>query len=197
MCYSSMSKNAFTLIELMVSIALTVIVVLFLYKALALQTITNNVLTKNANSLSFQDKIFLLMYQDLSESNVTQISKSYNRDYDLLYLQTKNSLHAIPFPYVAYYVNAKKKTLVRLESAYPIKFPIPSEHIQYIYADVLIDEIEKFRIFGQNGANAKPPRELLPGEAPRKIPSNKKVTHSFLIYFNKNKKNYLFEIVRD
>jgi len=188
-----MSRKAFTLIELMVSIALTVIVVLFLYKSLATQEISNKVLAKNASVLHQTDQIFNLLYRDFLESNETKIATTFNKDYNILYLATKNSLHDIPFAHVVYYVNAKDKTLVRLESAYPMKLPVDLEKIKYIFADVLIDKVTKFRIFQTQQESRQKRRELLPGEAPPKSrPSN--MPSKYLIFFKKDRKSTVFEV---
>ncbi len=177
----------------MVSIALTVIVVLFLYKALATQEISNKVLAKNATSLHQTDQIFDLLYRDFLESNETKIATTFNKDYDILYLSTRNSLHDIPVAHVVYYVNAKDKTLVRIESAYPIKLPVDLEKIKYIFADTLIDKITKFRIFQSQQESSQKKRELLPGEAPPKSrPSN--MPSKYLIFFKKDRKSTVFEL---
>ena len=188
-----MNKRAFTLIELMVSIALTVIVVLFLYKALATQEISNKVLAKNAASLHQTDQIFDLLYKDFLESNETKIATTFNKDYNILYLSTKNSLHDIPFAHVVYYVNVKDKTLVRLESAHPMKLPVDLEKIKYIFADTLIDKVTKFRVFQSQQESSQKRRELLPGEAPPKsrltnIPSK------YLLFFENGRKSTVFEV---
>ena len=188
-----MSRRAFTLIELMVSIALTVIVVLFLYKALATQEISNKVLAKNAASLHQTDQIFDLLYRDFLESNETKIATTFNKDYNILYLATKNSLHNIPFAYVVYYVNAKDKTLVRLESAYPLKLPVDLEKIKYIFADTLIDKITKFRVFQSQQENSQKRKELLPGEAPPKSRSTN-ISSKYLLFFENGQQSTVFEV---
>ena len=186
-----MSRRAFTLVELMVSIALTVIVVLFLYKALVTQEISNKVLAKNATSLHRTDQIFDLLYRDFLESNETKISTTFNKDYNILYLSTRNSLHDIPFTHVVYYVNVKDKTLVRLESAYPMKLPIDLEKIQYIFADPLVKKITKFRVFQAQQTSGQKRRELLPGEAPQPQKNLEKSAKNYLIFI-KNPQNSIF-----
>jgi len=188
-----MSRRAFTLIELMVSIALTVIVVLFLYKALATQEISNKVLAKNATSLHQTDQIFELLYRDFLESNETKIATTFSKDYNILYLATKNSLHDIPVAHVVYYVNAKDKTLVRIESAYPIKLPVDLEKIKYIFADPLIKKITKFRVFQTQQTNNQKRRELLPGEAPKPQKNLEKSAKKYLIFIKNQQNSVLFE----
>ncbi len=189
-----MSRRAFTLIELMVAIALTVIVVLFLYKSLATQEISNKVLAKNAVSLYQTDQIFDLIYRDLLESNETKVVTTFNKDYEILYLFTKNSLHDIPFAHVIYYVNAKDKTLVRLESAYPMKLPIDLEKIKYVFADPLIKKLTKFRIFQTQQTGSQKRRELLPGEAPRPQKNSEKNAKKYLIFIKNPQNSILFEV---
>ena len=190
-----MSRRAFTLIELMVSITLTVIIVLFLYKALATQEISNKVLAKNAARLRRTDQIFNLLYRDFLESNETKITTAFNKDYNIIYLATKNSLHNVPFAHVMYYVNAKDKTLVRLESAYPIKLPVDLEKIKYIFVDRLIKKVSKFRVFQSQQGNDQR-RELLPGEAPRVQKKDEKNVTKYLVFIKNPYNSLLFEAVK-
>ena len=190
-----MSRKAFTLIELMVSIALTVIVVLFLYRALATQEISNKVLAKNATRLRQVDQLFNLLYRDFLESNETKIITTFNKEYNIVYLATKDSLHNIPFAYVMYYVNAKDKTLVRLESAYPFKLPVDLEKMKYIFVDRLIKKVSKFRVFqSQQGDNQR--RELLPGEAPRVQKKDEKSVKKYLVFIKNPYNSLLFEVAK-
>jgi len=184
-------KRAFTLIELMVSIALTVIVVFFLYKALETQRKSNTILTKKYAAIEKENLLFKLLYADIYESNESSIEKIFNKDYNILYLSTKNSLHQIPFAHVVYYINPKKKTLVRLESAYPLKLPVDLEKIKYIFADTLVKGVEKFRLFSFSQGKK---RELLPGEAPPK--EQEKKEKKYLLFLSYKQKNIVFEIFK-
>ena len=131
----------------MVAIALTVIIVLFLYKTLATQSKANRVIRKHLRTFTQKELLYHLLELDFAKASKIEIQKSFNKDYNILFLETKNSLHEIPFCYVVYYVNAKKRTLVRLESAYPIRLPVPVENVKFIFADTLLSHIQKFRIF--------------------------------------------------
>ncbi len=142
-----MSRYAFTLIELMISIALTVIVVFFLYKALAIQGRVNETLQKKSDTIHKKNQLFVLIYKDFKKANKTEIINTFNKSYTVFAMQTKNSLHNIPFAYVVYYVNAKDKTLIRLESALPIHLPVEPERVALVFSDVLEKGVEKFRFF--------------------------------------------------
>ena len=186
-----MSRRSFTLIELMISIVLTVIVVFFLYKALNMQEQANVSLQKKKDLLNESNEFFSLIYRDFKEANESSIINTFNKDYNILSFKTKNSLHDIPFSYVLYYVNAKDKTLVRLESASPIHLPLTPEKVAFVFADVLMKEVKKFRIFPAKTL-LKNKRELLPGEAPKKNVIKKE--WSYLIYIQGLSQNKFFEL---
>lgn len=131
----------------MVAITLTIVIVLFLYKTLATQTKANKVIQKHFDTFTQKELLYHLFELDFARARKIQIQKSFNKDYNILFLETKNSLHEIPLSYVVYYVNAKNRTLVRLESAYPIHLPVSMENVKFIFADTLLSHIQKFRIF--------------------------------------------------
>ncbi len=186
-----MSRRSFTLIELMVSIVLTVIVVFFLYKALTMQEKANESLQKKDMAIAKSNKLFELFYRDFKESNSSQVANTFNKDYNIFSLATTNSLHELPFAYVIYYINAKEKTLVRLESASPLYLPVSSEKVSFVFADVLAKDIKKFRVFPMRSA-LESRRELLPGEAPKKKKKTKEP--SYLIYLQTTTQNAVFEL---
>ncbi|MRJ01818.1 MAG: prepilin-type N-terminal cleavage/methylation domain-containing protein [Epsilonproteobacteria bacterium] len=160
-----MNRRGFTLIELMVSIALTTIVVLFLYRALSNQERANGVLARKGLQLEERRKVYELLFRDLMEASSVKVVPLGNRNFTILQLKTTNSLHQVPKPYVAYFVHERNATLVRLESARPIGFPVPLGEIKYIFADPLVNGVEKF-IIVERGAQGgrRMERELLPGE---------------------------------
>ncbi|BCD68946.1 general secretion pathway protein J (plasmid) [Nitratiruptor sp. YY09-18] len=175
----------------MVSIALTVVVVFFLYKALDTQKQSNAIITRRSLVISNKDALFKLFYADIYESNQTHVQTTFNKDFDIVYLATKNSLHQIPFAYVVYYVNPQDKTLVRLESAHPFKLPVDLEKIQYLFADTLIKNVKKFRLFTAMSKNS---REPLPGETRKS--KKEKTEQKYLLFFLSNQEKNIFEIFK-
>ncbi len=167
-----MSRRGFTLVELMVSIALTTIVVLFLYKALSTQQHSNDIVARNALGIAKRTQLYELIYADLLEAQEVRVEPVFNKDYTILFLHTTNSLHQIPFPYVAYYVHENNRTLVRLESAYALKFPVESEMVKYIFADRLLEGVQKFIVQERGGSVRGERRELLPGESEKSKDKN-------------------------
>ncbi|NPA03514.1 MAG: prepilin-type N-terminal cleavage/methylation domain-containing protein [Epsilonproteobacteria bacterium] len=188
-----MNRRAFTLIELMVSIALTTIVVFFLYKALSNQERATEILAKNANELSVKDKLFQLLFLDLSQAQEVKIQHLFNKDYKILTLKTSNSLHQIPFPYVSYFVHERNRTLVRLESAYPIKFPVEFEQVKKTFADPLVSDVKKFIVIDvmQGGGLG---RELLPGERPPPKKKKEDSSKEYLLFLKWKKDRIIMDV---
>jgi len=186
-----MSRRAFTLIELMVSIALTVIVVLFLYKALSNQEMANKILQKNAKEIQEKTQLYELLVRDLTQAKSIKIEPLFSKNYRILYLTTTNSLHQIPTAHVAYFVHEHNKTLVRLESAYPIKLPVPTEKVKFIFADPLVSGVDRFIV--EEVGTKRAAREPLPGE---RVPprSDQNGSKEYLLFLHWQKEKLLLDI---
>ena len=187
-----MNRYAFTLIELMISIALTVIMVFFLYKALAIQEKANETLQKKSDAIHKKNQLFTLIYKDFKKADKTEIINTFNKDYNIFAMQTKNSLHNIPFAYVVYYVNAKDKTLIRLESALPIHLPVAPERVTLVFSDVLEKGIEKFRLF--LSAKSRRKIKLLPGTSSSSDHQNKRERANYFVFIKIRKKTIYFSL---
>ncbi len=139
-----MTKKGFTLIELIISIVILSILMLFLYKSYASLNRSNTIFSQEIKKIQKSEKIKKALYLDLTtaEASSTTIFNQ-SRDFDVFFLQTTHSVHDRIHPYVAYVVNDKK--LYRLESLKPFKeypFGADSEFI----ADFLGD-VKTFRLY--------------------------------------------------
>ena len=138
------AKKAFTLIEMMVSITILSIMILFLYKTYASFNLSNATLKKELDITMSMQKIRKTIYLDFTLA-FSQSLKIQNREKneDVVFLQTSNSIHRRYNPYVVYKVKDKK--LYRLESLKQIttyELPIESEFdIDYL------GEVESFRVY--------------------------------------------------
>jgi len=136
----------------MISIVLMSIIILFLYKILSNQTIFSSIVENKISLMNYKNKIFNLFYRDINGAKWIKISPSLNKNFDIVYLLTQNSLHEIPLAYVVYYINVKDRTLVRLESREKISFPVSFDKIPLIFVDIIGKDIKKFRFFlSKNG----------------------------------------------
>lgn len=142
-----MKKSAFTLIELIVSIILIGLIVVFLYSALAGSRKTKHSLERYSTAEQNRSKLYELLYRDLIES--TELTPMTTRDerFTIMKLRTANSLYDIAMPYVTYYVHSQQKALIRLESARKIELPIPYEDKWFVYADWLVPKVNDFNVY--------------------------------------------------
>ncbi|WP_418640360.1 PulJ/GspJ family protein [Sulfurimonas sp. ST-27] len=138
-------KKAFTLIEMMISITILSIMMVYLYRVNASVNKSNTFYEKQVNgfnSLSLKKRVLFL---DLSLMLYQQNSIVHNdKNEDVLFLQTTHSLHRRVNPYVTYIV--KNKKLYRLESLQKPVYPL-SEADKF-NADCL-GSVDVFRVYKQ------------------------------------------------
>jgi len=137
-------KKAFTLIELMVSISILSILMLFLYKSYADLNRNNNVYHEAVKKLHKTEQIHKVLYLDLMLASKKHfISQKIDKSYDFISFMTRNSLHKRINPYVAYLV--KDDTLYRLESRKQIKSTNIARDIAF---DIdKIGEVKKVKLY--------------------------------------------------
>ncbi|MEA2111646.1 MAG: hypothetical protein U9P71_06310 [Campylobacterota bacterium] len=140
-------RKAFTLMELMVSIVLIVLITLFLFGAIASSKLSNDTLSKHSKAEVQRMDLFELMYRDVIESVDIKSLETKDKHFNILEMQTQNSIYDIAAPYVTYYVNAKTNVLTRLESAREIKLPVNYESENFVLVDELLGEVAAFNFY--------------------------------------------------
>lgn len=131
-------RKAFTLIELMISIMLLSLIMLFLYKSYAELNRSNSIYAIKVQEMKKSELLKKRLYLDISvalRDSIKIINQS--RSEDVLFLQTSSSVHKRINPYVAYFI--KQSRLYRLESLKPfIEYPLASdsEFVSDYVADV-------------------------------------------------------------
>jgi len=138
-----MRRHAFTLIEMMISITLFSVIMIFLYQSMATIDKSNRFYGDKLERIETEETLLKTLFLDLSLSlsNSGEI-QGINKDEDMLFLQTSHVLHTHVMPYVVYFV--KEKHLYRVESAKKLSYPFESN------INALIDDfgpIEKFRLY--------------------------------------------------
>lgn len=139
-----MSRKGFTLIELMVSISILSIMMVFLYKSYASLNKSNSFYKGELNSIKSEKLIKRIIYMDfsLAMSNSTQVLNQTTNE-DVVFLQSANSVHNRYNPYIAYLVKDKK--LYRLESLKPFKeYPLDSESE---FSGDYLGKVKSFRVY--------------------------------------------------
>jgi len=135
-------RRAFTLVELMVSVVILSIMMLFLYKSYSGLSKSNKIFETEVQKVSKHEKIKELLYLDFTLANTITIQNQDNKE-DVVFLQTLSSIHRRIKPYVAYIV--KEKTLYRLESHRAfVEYPLAAD------SEFVVDtlgEVDSFRVY--------------------------------------------------
>jgi len=134
-------RKAFTLIELLISIVILSILMLFLYKSYASLNRSNDALAQQTQKISKEELLKKTIYLDLNVAYASSIKILHqSKIEDVVFLQSSHSIHDRINPYIAYMV--KDKTLYRLESLKPFKeYPLVAD------SEFVTDVLGKVKIF--------------------------------------------------
>ncbi len=148
-------RKAFTLIEMMIAIAVFSLVVIFLYQSYASLNRSNRKYGELSKRYETMQKIRQTIYLDFSLVLDEDIAV-YEEDvsHDVVFIHTSNSIHNRVHPYVAYIT--KDGVLYRMESLRKFRdYPLEADRIGDV--DVL-GEIKRFRVYAalkKDGNNTK------------------------------------------
>ena len=143
-------RKAFTLIELMISILILSILMIFLYKSYAGLNKANKIFQTETEKLSKFELLKKTLYLDFTLAQKIT-TNNQEKTQDLVFLQTPHSIHNRINPYVAYIVKDKK--LYRLESLKELKeYPlgVDSEFVVDTLGEVKIFRVYKSKEASQN-----------------------------------------------
>ena len=138
-------RKAFTLMEVLVSIALLGIILPALYQSVDMLRDSNQHLLEYLGKAKKVSKATQTLYLDIlsSDGNITIKKDEFSR---LCMEQTKNSLYALPVAKVCWVVLKKDNTLVRIEgNAYNL--PLGSE--ERVEINPIMKDIEVFDVYHQ------------------------------------------------
>lgn len=143
-----MKHRAFTLVEVMVSIALFGLITILLFGTIDNLRLQLSFFKEKENTMNEKNRILSLMRTDFDRAQELNVSETGTKEYALVSIKGSNrSLYAIEKPNVMWVVLKNENTLVRLESASPISLPIPQESLYLIHSDVIGEHCELFRIY--------------------------------------------------
>ncbi len=139
-------KKSFTLLEVIISITLFMIILLFLYKVLDQSKLSNNLFVKKEEIQISENKLYDIFLLDILKSkadiNIT-LDKEKN---SIVIFKSLNSNHNVYYTNIAYMISSSSK-LVRIESKEKFKLVNSSqEFYDTSYIDVLLDNIEYFEV---------------------------------------------------
>ncbi len=142
-------RDAFTLIELLISISILSIMMIFLYKSYASLNMSNRFYKQKISEIKSEQLKKRVMFLDFSlllDNNETSVMIfNQNKKEDAVFIQSSHSIHKRYNPYIAYVVNNSK--LYRLESLKAFKvFPISQESE---FSVDYLGEVNSFRVYYQ------------------------------------------------
>jgi len=142
-------RKAFTLIELLISIVILSILMLFLYKSYASLNRSNDTLAQQTQKIKKEELLKKTIYLDFSVAfAATFKTLNQSKTEDVVFLQSSHSVHDRINPYIAYLV--KDKILYRLESLKPFKeYPLAAD--SEFVADTL-GRVKTFRLYKSSKA---------------------------------------------
>jgi len=138
-------KKSFTLIEVLVSIALFSIILLFLYQSLEVTKTTNNFFENKIERLIDTNHIKKIILLDIAQSSSVEISQDGNSN-NILIIKTDNLYHNTFYKYVTY-LNTQENNLVRIESLTKFdKKTLSEKFFETSYLDVLLENTDAFKV---------------------------------------------------
>lgn len=145
------NRAGFTLIEMMVSISILSIMIMFLYKSYASLNISNSIYKKELNKIETKVEKRKVIFLDFSLAFSKKIKiLNQETDIDVVLMQSSNSLHKRYNPYIAYIVNHNK--LYRLESLKEFKeYPLS---VESEFSIDYLGEVKKFRFYKNKTKNS-------------------------------------------
>lgn len=138
-------KKAFTLLELIISITLFMIIVVFLYKTLDQTKYSNNLFFNKQEVLKQSNHLHNIFLEDIAEASNITISYDKNKN-AIVKIVTDNSYHNAFFNNITYIVGATNK-LVRIESMKSFNTELKDDDFyQNSFIDILLEDIEYFDV---------------------------------------------------
>jgi len=143
----SNNKKAFTLIEVLISITLFTIIILFLYQALDITQKSNNFysekleIKQNENDLK---KMFFLDFINKIDNKIT-LESDKNKN-TIIKFKSINIYHNPFYTYITYLVS-RESNLIRIESKSEFKSKnLSDDFFDSSYIDIIYNNINKFKI---------------------------------------------------
>ena len=140
-------KKSFTLLELLISISIFSIIIVFLYKTLDQTKYSNILFSKKQETLKESNHLHNILLEDVTESNSTPTVTPDKNKNSIVKINTSNTYHDAFFNNVTYLVGNTKK-LLRIESE-KVFTEFEAKNIDFYrnaYIDVLLEDIEYFEL---------------------------------------------------
>lgn len=139
-------KKSFTLLEVIISITIFMIMVLFLYKTLDEAKYTNKLFLKNKEKSQNMEEVYNILLEDFVQSSNVSFSLDKEKN-SIIKIETSNIYHNPYYKNVTYFVGSNFR-LVRIESFEQFNATTPPtiDFFEKSYIDILLEDIEIFEI---------------------------------------------------
>lgn len=143
-----MKRPAFTLIELLISIALFGLITVLLFGTIDNLRTQVTFYQDKEKQLIDKNRVLSLIRSDFDRVKTLTLLNSSGKNYITASLiGSEHSLYGIDHPYVVWTVLQNKHRLVRLESAFAISLPVDPDKRYLIHSDVIGEECAVFRVY--------------------------------------------------
>jgi type II secretory pathway component PulJ len=139
-------KQSFTLVEMLISISLFSIIIIFLYDTLDLNQKTNKFFLDKLNESQVEIKLKKILFSDILNANKASIKvfEQKNKNF-ILTMQSKNIYHDKFYPYITYIVS-KKNRLLRIEHQKKYQNDKMNFNDDKLFIDILEENIKLFQV---------------------------------------------------
>lgn len=138
-------KKSFTLLEVLISITLFMILILFLYKTLDQTKYSNKLFASKEQSLKSSNDLYDIFLEDVAQAKTIKIVPDRDNR-SIVKLESSNTYHNSFYTNITYLVGSNSK-LVRIESKDAFKEGLtPSEFYEDSFIDFLLENIEVFEV---------------------------------------------------
>ncbi|MGC9350511.1 MAG: PulJ/GspJ family protein [Sulfurovum sp.] len=136
-------RKAFTLLEVLISIALLTLVMLALNRSVAILRDSNSHLLDHLRTAKIETKVLNTLYRDIigSDGNLTISKDEFSR---LCIEETTNSLYELPTAKVCWVVLKQENRLLRIEGN---NYHLPVGYEEQVEVDLLVKNLELFDIY--------------------------------------------------
>jgi len=143
---SANKKNAFTLIEVLISIVLLGIIFTYLYSVINSVKKENVRYIKKSDFIKQETQLFRLFDLDITQA-VGKFNIINNGRFDIVQFKTKHSIYGIIEPTVLYFVSKKEDALIRVESLDGFALYDKDQLSKsFLYADILSVRCKSFKV---------------------------------------------------
>ena len=142
-----MKEGGRTLIELLVAIVLTSVIMTVLYGALNQARHQEAMITKTVSKALRDEQIRSTLFDDLLGATSLKMIDTGSQDRTIIALSTRHGLYSPNQAYVIWMVHRLNHTLIRLESATPIRLPLLGSEKYSVHCDRIEDHCRIFRLY--------------------------------------------------